>query len=42
MVFVLGIWYLRKADRVFDPLAERAIAALRGAEDEPAARALRA
>ncbi len=27
MVFVLGIWYLRKADDVFDPLAERAIAA---------------
>ena len=27
MVFVLGIWYLRKADHVFDPLAEQAIAA---------------
>ena len=27
MVFVLGIWYLRKADRVFDPLAEKAILA---------------
>jgi uncharacterized membrane protein (DUF485 family) len=26
MVFVLGLWYLRKADSVFDPLAERAIA----------------
>ena len=25
MVFVLGIWYLRKADREFDPLAEKAI-----------------
>ena len=25
MVFVLGIWYLRKADHVFDPLAEQAI-----------------
>jgi uncharacterized membrane protein (DUF485 family) len=24
MVFVLGIWYLRKADSTFDPLAERA------------------
>ena len=24
MVFVLGAWYLRKADREFDPLAERA------------------
>src|SRR5215213_4325483 len=32
MVFVLGIWYLRKADRDFDPLAERAIAAY--ADDE--------
>ena len=27
MVFVLGIWYLRKADHVFDPLAAQAIAA---------------
>jgi uncharacterized membrane protein (DUF485 family) len=27
MVFILGIWYLRKADKEFDPLAERAIAA---------------
>jgi uncharacterized membrane protein (DUF485 family) len=25
MVFVLGIWYLRKADAEFDPLAARAI-----------------
>jgi uncharacterized membrane protein (DUF485 family) len=24
MVFVLGIWYLKKADSTFDPLAERA------------------
>jgi uncharacterized membrane protein (DUF485 family) len=32
MVAVLGLWYLRKADREFDPLAERAIAAY--AEDE--------
>jgi uncharacterized membrane protein (DUF485 family) len=24
MVFVLGLWYLRKAEREFDPLAERA------------------
>jgi uncharacterized membrane protein (DUF485 family) len=23
MVFVLGLWYLRKADREFDPLADR-------------------
>ena len=27
MVFVLGVWYLRRSDAVFDPLAERAIAA---------------
>lgn len=27
MVFILGVWYLRKADHEFDPLAERAIAA---------------
>ena len=27
MVFILGIWYLRKADKEFDPLAEKAIAA---------------
>jgi uncharacterized membrane protein (DUF485 family) len=26
MVLVLGLWYLRKADKEFDPLAERAIA----------------
>ena len=26
MVFILGLWYLRKADNVFDPLAEKAIA----------------
>ena len=26
MVFTLGLWYLRKADNVFDPLAEKAIA----------------
>ena len=25
MVFALGVWYLRKSDREFDPLAERAI-----------------
>ena len=24
MVFILGIWYLKKAERTFDPLAERA------------------
>ena len=27
MVFGLGLWYLRKADNEFDPLAEKAIAA---------------
>ena len=27
MVFILGLWYLRKADSDFDPLAERAIEA---------------
>jgi uncharacterized membrane protein (DUF485 family) len=32
MVFVLGIWYLRKAQAEFDPLADQAIAAY--AEDE--------
>jgi uncharacterized membrane protein (DUF485 family) len=32
MVFVLGVWYLRKSDRDFDPLAERAVAAY--AQDE--------
>jgi uncharacterized membrane protein (DUF485 family) len=26
MVFVLGAWYLRKADREFDPLADRVAA----------------
>jgi uncharacterized membrane protein (DUF485 family) len=26
MVFVLGVWYLRKADRDFDPLADRVAA----------------
>jgi uncharacterized membrane protein (DUF485 family) len=26
MGFTLGLWYLRKADKEFDPLAERAIA----------------
>ena len=35
MVFVLGIWYLRKADDVFDPLAERAIAAYADEDGDP-------
>ena len=35
MVFTLGLWYLRKADREFDPLAERAAqVALRARTDE--------
>jgi uncharacterized membrane protein (DUF485 family) len=29
MTWVLGAWYLRKADREFDPLAERAAAVAR-------------
>jgi uncharacterized membrane protein (DUF485 family) len=33
MVVVLGIWYLRKSEQVFDPLAERAIS--RYAEEHP-------
>jgi uncharacterized membrane protein (DUF485 family) len=33
MVLVLGIWYLKKAENVFDPLAEKAIA--RYAEEHP-------
>jgi uncharacterized membrane protein (DUF485 family) len=36
-VFILGFLYLRKADRVFDPLAERAIAAYAGDEGHPGA-----
>ena len=27
MVFVLGIWYLRKSDSTFDPLADKVVAA---------------
>ena len=34
MVFTLGLLYLRKADREFDPLAERAIEAYAGEEGE--------
>jgi hypothetical protein len=37
MVFTLGLLYLRKADREFDPLAERAIEAYAGEEGEPEA-----
>jgi uncharacterized membrane protein (DUF485 family) len=37
MVFILGIWYLRKADKEFDPLAARAAArAVETAEGDPA------
>ena len=35
MVFGLGIWYLRKADHVFDPLAARAIAAHEDEDGRP-------
>ena len=38
MVLGLGLWYLRKADREFDPLAERAVAAYTQPEPEPAGR----
>jgi len=38
MVFTLGLWYLRKADNEFDPLAERAIAAYADDEQHPGAR----
>jgi len=33
MVFVLGIWYLRKADKEFDPLAEAVVEAAGDIED---------
>jgi uncharacterized membrane protein (DUF485 family) len=38
MVFGLGAWYLRKADREFDPLAEKAIAAYAEHEHHPGTR----
>ena len=38
MVFTLGLWYLRKADREFDPLAERAIASYADHEHHPGGR----
>ena len=37
MVFALGMWYLRKSDREFDPLAERAIASYAETEGHPGA-----
>ena len=38
MVLVLGLWYLRRADRVFDPLAETAVEKARQSELLPADR----
>jgi uncharacterized membrane protein (DUF485 family) len=35
MVFVLGIWYLRKSDREYDPLAQRVVDMAEGGELEP-------
>jgi uncharacterized membrane protein (DUF485 family) len=32
MTFGLGFWYLRRADREFDPLARRAVESIEGAE----------
>ena len=32
MVFVLGIWYLRKSEREFDPLADKVVEAAAQAE----------
>ena len=37
MVWGLGLWYLRKSDREFDPLAERAIAAYADDDMHPGA-----
>ena len=36
MVFVLGLWYLRKSDNEFDPLAAKAIEAYADDEQHPA------
>jgi uncharacterized membrane protein (DUF485 family) len=38
MVLVLGLWYLRRADRVFDPLAEAVVDRARDSELLPANR----
>ena len=38
MVCGLGLWYLRKADREFDPLAEKAIEAYAGSDMHPGER----
>ena len=34
MVFVLGVWYLRKADREFDPLADAAVEAAADSDEK--------
>jgi hypothetical protein len=38
MVLVLGLWYLRRADRVFDPLAAAVVEKARESELLPADR----
>jgi len=38
MVFVLGIWYLKKSDSTFDPLADRAIESYRDDDSHPTGR----
>jgi uncharacterized membrane protein (DUF485 family) len=38
MVAVLGLWYLRKADREFDPLAQTVVDRAMGGEREPTRR----
>jgi uncharacterized membrane protein (DUF485 family) len=35
MVFVLGIWYLRKSDREYDPLAHEVVEMAEGGELKP-------
>jgi uncharacterized membrane protein (DUF485 family) len=42
MVFVLGIMYLRKSDREYDPLAQRVVDMAEGTAGEPASRFERA
>ncbi len=34
MVFVLGLWYLRKADREFDPLSDAAVEAAADSDEK--------
>ena len=38
MVFTLGIWYLRKADRTYDPLAQKVVDLAERGDLEPASR----